>query len=186
MLQLCMDAPLPEETANFLRKAYTSAEYLQILMGDILDISLMEARKLVLKPTRVVIRELFDCCAALVAPKADEKGGSLTIEVDAGVPREMEGDANRLRQVIINFLSNGIKYSKRGNVRLRALRIPPGAEAPARLAGPARPAPRIEHAAPGRDMVHDQLFVEVQDDGIGIAETDFGRLFHLFRRASAP
>jgi signal transduction histidine kinase/CheY-like chemotaxis protein/HPt (histidine-containing phosphotransfer) domain-containing protein len=117
-LELLGIAPLDSEQAELARAAGTAAQTLLALIGDILDFSKIEAEQMVLERIAVDPRELAHDAADLVRARAQAKGLALGVHVDAQVPLRIAGDPVRLRQVLMNFLSNAVKFTQAGGIRL--------------------------------------------------------------------
>jgi PAS domain S-box-containing protein len=150
--------PTPEQ-ADRLGKVDTAANHLLSVINDILDVSKIEAGKLVLEDTDFSLSAIFAQVRSLISEPARAKG--LVIEVDAGdVPTWLRGDPTRLRQALFNYASNAIKFTERGSITLRAI---------------------VVHEAGGTLLVR----FEVKDSGIGIAPETLGSLFHAFEQADA-
>jgi PAS domain S-box-containing protein len=104
---------------DMLRRVQISAESLMAIINDILDFSKIESRKLTLDSQRFRLRDtVSDAVETLRIPAAD-KQLALEVEVSPDAPDALVGDAVRLRQVLLNLLGNAIKFTERGEVRLR-------------------------------------------------------------------
>ncbi|QPF75738.1 response regulator [Roseateles sp. DAIF2] len=136
-----------------------AAQHLLQILNDVLDMSKIEAGKLVLERDEFEPRQLVQRAAAQLAEAARAKGLALEIAAE-GLPRLLRGDAMRLTQMLLNLLSNAIKYTERGRVALRA-----------------------EVLSEERDRV--ELRVAVEDSGIGVPPEQLGRLFEAFEQADA-
>ncbi|WP_186457515.1 response regulator [Nitrospirillum amazonense] len=129
------------------------------LLDDILDLSKIEAGRLTLESLPLDFRTLVDDCIALVRPSASGKGLAFNSAVTSALPAKIMGDPTRLRQVVLNLLTNAVKFTQAGSVSLTAEVLPP----PAGLGG-----------APSR------LRVSVTDTGIGIPPERLSGLFEEF------
>ena len=150
--------PTPEQ-AERLGNIDAAASHLLSVINDILDISKIEAGKLELEHTNFPLGAVLDHVRSLIADAARAKG--LTIEVDPdAVPLWLRGDPTRLRQALLNFASNAVKFTERGGISLRAILLQDSGDA---------------------------IFVcfEVQDSGIGIAAEEMAGLFNAFEQADA-
>jgi signal transduction histidine kinase len=119
MTELLLDTELTIDQREDLTIVKTSADSLLQVINDILDFSKIEARKLRLEQIEF---DLWDCIAASVKAvifAADHKSLKLAWEIDPTVPQRVRGDPGRLRQILINLLSNGIKFTDHGEVRLQ-------------------------------------------------------------------
>ncbi len=93
--------------------AYDSAEALLAVINDILDISKLGAGKMELEALDFDLAATVEQAAGLLAGRAAEKGISLSTFVDPALPAVVNGDAMRLRQVLLNLISNGVKFTVR-------------------------------------------------------------------------
>jgi len=159
LTHLLARTPVTPAQAERLRRIDGAARHLLGILNDILDLSKIEAGRLELEGCDFVLGRVLEQVRSLVAEQAATKG--LTLEVDPDVaPRWLHGDPMRLRQALLNYAANAVKFTERGGVQLRA-RI-------------------LEEASAG-------LLVrcEVQDTGIGIAAEQLPRLFGAFEQADA-
>jgi PAS domain S-box-containing protein len=151
------DAPQREQLA----KVEQASQHLLRLINDILDLSKIEAERMVLEAAPFRLQTLLDDLLHLAAHRAHDKGLALAIELDPALADcTLVGDPLRLKQVLLNLVDNAIKFTERGAVTLRAVHDD-GA------------------AAEG----HVALRLSVQDTGIGIDEATCARLFQPFEQA---
>ncbi len=113
-----LDGPLNSEQREDLRLIGTSAERLLALINDILDISKIESGRVVLQRERTSLKEAVSDVLATCAPMADAKG--LPLIADLGEIPPLYADAQRLRQILLNLVSNAIKFTDSGEVRVQA------------------------------------------------------------------
>ena len=148
----------PEQTAR-LDKIDGAGRHLLSIINDILDLSKIEADRLQLERTDFHLGSVLDAVAVMIGEAARDKGLQVTIDADA-VPVWLHGDPTRLRQALLNYAGNAVKFTAKGSIALRA-----------RL---------IEDSG-------DKMLVrfEVEDTGIGIAEGTIGRLFQAFEQGDA-
>ena len=158
MTGLAMNLATHPKQRNFLEKVDKASHHLLHLINDILDISKVEAERLVLEHIDFRIRDVIDHLLSIVGHKAAEKGLSLRLDIPAGLTeRHVMGDPVRLGQVLLNLVGNAIKFTHQGQVTLCC---------------------RIDDAT-------DQnlsLRWEVIDTGIGIAPEDQKKLFTAFEQ----
>ena len=149
-------APRPEQDDK-LGKIATSADHLLGVINDILDVSKIEAGKLVLEQSDFELEGLLNRTCAMLMDRVREKGLELVIDLGGGVSM-VNGDATRLGQALLNYLGNAVKFTERGTIALRARVV---------------------------DETGDEVLVrfEVEDTGIGIAPEALARLFHAFEQA---
>jgi PAS domain S-box-containing protein len=113
------DPDLREKTRKHLDMARTNAEFLLELLNDILDFSKIEAGKLVLESVDFSLRGLVGDSVALLAERAEAKNISLDVGIDDQVPDTLEGDPARIKQILLNLIGNGIKFTDTGGVALQ-------------------------------------------------------------------
>ncbi len=122
MTDLVLDTELTSEQREYLRIVKSSAGALLTVINDILDFSRMEAGKFELDPIDFNLRDAIGDTANAVALRAHQKGLELIVDVGASVPRTVNGDPGRLRQILVNLLGNAIKFTQEGEVVLRVNR----------------------------------------------------------------
>ena len=158
MLDLLGDTALDQEQAGFVSTARNSARALLTLLNDILDFSRIEAGQLQIDNLEFDLQALVRDVARSMAPRAQEKNIELVCDVGPQLPRHIEGDPGRLRQILVNLLGNAIKFTHQGEVLLTVTSV-------------------AEHE--GR---HGLRF-SIQDSGIGIAADKQSLLFKSFSQA---
>ncbi|WP_152224609.1 transporter substrate-binding domain-containing protein [Pseudomonas sp. SCB32] len=139
--------------------AYDSAKSLLTLIGDILDVAKIESGRLTLMPERARLRELVESIARVFDGLARQKGLELKVELEADAACDVLIDPLRFKQILSNLVSNAIKFTDKGQVRIQVCGE--------RLAG---------------DRI--ALNVAVEDSGIGISASDQAQLFEPFSQAS--
>ncbi|CDW78214.1 multi-sensor hybrid histidine kinase [Stylonychia lemnae] len=105
--------------AKYYNIAKNCSNLMLYLVNDILDFSQLESKKFLLNLQDVFIQNTLDECISVLSFKAEEKGIDLNYEIDRRLPLYILVDQNRLRQILINLLSNGIKYTSSGYVKLQ-------------------------------------------------------------------
>ncbi len=153
---LARENPTPEQKQR-LTKIDTSAAHLLSVINNILDISKIEAGKLTLEQTDFHLDEVFGYLQSLMREQARSKGLVIEVDMDAG-PQWLQGDLTRLRQALLNYLGNAIKFTDQGTITLSATRLE-------------------DH--------DDGVLVRfaVQDTGIGIESKVLADLFESFEQA---
>ena len=116
MLQLLQRTELDKRQARYATNAITSARTLLTVIGDVLDFSKIEAGKMELEELPFDPSEVADTVVRLFAERAEDKGIELVYRVGEEVPRQLRGDSNRLRQVLVNLVGNAVKFTTRGEV----------------------------------------------------------------------
>ena len=118
MTDLALDTELSKEQREYLETVKMSADSLLTVINDILDFSKMEAGKIDLDATDFNLRDSLEATLKTLALRAHEKGLELLCEVAPEVPEAVRGDANRLRQIVVNLVGNAIKFTNDGEVGL--------------------------------------------------------------------
>jgi signal transduction histidine kinase/CheY-like chemotaxis protein len=126
MLHLLMSAELRSEQRIQLITLESSAQSLLRLLNDVLDLAKIEAGRVDLNIAPFSLRELLNNLVTLWQPSALSKDLSLTFTIDRDLPERLLGDANRLGQVIGNYLSNAVKFTERGGIKVAASATPTG------------------------------------------------------------
>jgi len=169
MGELLLDTALDNEQRDYANVIYQEAEILLGLLNDILDFSKIEAGKLILEESEFTLATLIDSVTSLLRPKAKEKGLAFIAFIAADLPKRLIGDATRLRQIIVNLVSNAIKFTEQGEV---VVEIKRANHQPHHLRQPA-----IKNVIP--------IQIVVRDTGIGIAQAMQTRLFASFVQADS-
>ena len=153
------DSTDPEQRARLIKVA-DAAQHLLSIINDVLDFSKIEAGKLTLEKTAFSLPEVFMGTRALIAERAEAKHLPVFCDIDPDLPEMLLGDPLRLQQILLNFLSNAVKFTEHGQITLAA---------------------RLIHEN------EDGLLVrcEVRDTGIGIPADTQSRLFIPFEQADS-
>jgi PAS domain S-box-containing protein len=160
MTRLALHTPLTEEQRDYLRTVLQSGEALLTIINDVLDFSKIEAGKLDLEAIEFNLRDLIGETMKTLALRVQQKGLELAHSVDADVPAVVVGDPGRLRQVIVNLVSNATKFTDRGEVVLR-----------------------VQSDEASDDAVN--LLFSVRDTGIGIPPDKVETIFKPFEQVDA-
>ena len=156
MTGLLLDTPLHLAQREFAQTIRKSGEALLSLLNDILDFSKLEADKVELEMVPFSIRQVSEDVLDLVAHSAQERGLQLRFACPTDMPASLVGDPGRFRQVLLNLLTNAIKFTEKGEVAVT-----------------------LEHAAASSQQVR----CTVRDTGCGIAPEARGKLFQPFTQA---
>ncbi|MDH5446739.1 MAG: response regulator [Gammaproteobacteria bacterium] len=116
MSNLLEKTSLDKEQREYVQGLQQSATSLHALIDDILDVSKIEANKYRLNPDKFDLYELTHGVAQMFSPVASNKGIDLTYYIDPQIPNILVGDANRIRQILLNLISNAVKFTDEGNV----------------------------------------------------------------------
>ena len=160
MTSLLMDTSLDEEQKDFVDTINQSGNALLAIINDILDFSKIEAGRLELEIRPFSLSKCIADVLDVVATAAGARGVRLQYEIDPAVPPEIYGDQNRLRQVLVNLVGNGIKFTEAGDVVVRA-------------------------SAAQMSDESTQIHVAVTDTGIGIPQSRIEQLFEPFTQLDA-
>jgi signal transduction histidine kinase/CheY-like chemotaxis protein len=158
MTELALGTELTREQREYLETAQSSAEALLTIIDDVLDYSKIEAGKLELRPAEFDLRAGLGQTVKALAVRARQKGLELTCEIRPGTPETVVCDASRLRQVLLNLVSNAIKFTDRGGILVRA----------------------ALDSREGREVT---LGFSVSDTGVGISHDQQERIFEAFVQA---
>ena len=132
-----------------------SGQHMHALIDGSLELARIEAGRLRLDPVPLPLAELLDDVDGMLRPQAEAKGLRFVVQIDGTAPAWIRADAKRLRQILINLLTNAVRFTEQGEVRLRL------------------------------DFSQHVARIEVIDTGIGIAPQDQERIFLPFERGSA-
>ncbi|MEG3638152.1 ATP-binding protein [Magnetococcus sp. PR-3] len=154
MSELLMESSLTEEQTQHLNVLTHTSDSLLALINDILDMSKIEADQLTLENTAFDLPDLLKGVIGIFRHRSQSKGLKLVSQWDESLPTYVKGDAQRLRQVLLNLMSNAVKFTHNGQIALIA--IPQG------QAG---------------------IHFRVEDSGVGIATEQLERIFQPFQQA---
>ena len=160
LTELLLQSPLTDEQKDYMRTINTCGDSLLTLLNDILDFSKIEAGKLRITSEVFDLATVIEGTIQLLVKKAELKGLEMLVDIEKDVPSGLEGDPDRLRQVLLNLLSNAVKFTERGEILLhvRTLRW---------------------------EGVVVWLRFEVRDTGIGMTPEVRSRLFNPFSQGDA-
>jgi signal transduction histidine kinase/CheY-like chemotaxis protein len=161
---LLLDTELTAEQQKYAAMTRDSAEALLGVINDVLDISKLEAGKVELETLDFDLVDVVEGATTLLAPRAAEKKIGLSVYIDPTLPPALRGDPTRIRQVLLNLVSNAVKFTEKGSV---GVQVTKGQTKPLR---------------PGAALA---VRFEVADSGPGIAEDAQSRLFNKFTQADS-
>jgi len=168
MTSLLLDSPLDEQQRNFAETIRQSADSLLSIINDILDFSKIEAGRVDLETIPISIQSCIEDSIDLLAQKAEEKELDLLYLIHEDTPPWILGDITRVRQILVNLISNALKFTEKGDVLIEV---------------EAHPIPTPEGMNGSRPW-HEFHF-SVTDTGIGIPAERLDRLFKLFSQVDA-
>ena len=157
MSSLLLSQRLDVQQREMVEAIRTSGDALMTIINDILDFSKIESGNLEIERAPFPFESVLDGVIDLLAYRAQAKGLELNIIIDPSVPVNLMGDAGRLRQILLNLLGNGIKFTEAGEVRLEVLPV----------------------------VGTNRIRFEVIDTGLGISEKDRKRLFKPFSQVDS-
>lgn len=160
MTSLLLNTHIDEEQRDYAETIRASSEVLLTIINDILDYSKIEVGKLDIERQPFDLRRCIEESLDLLSPSAGEKNINLAYFIDDSVPAALLGDVTRLRQILVNLLSNSIKFTHHGEVVVTV------------------------SAKPLDDSRHEVQF-SVRDTGIGIPEERLSELFQVFTQVDA-
>ncbi|WP_199313515.1 response regulator [Leptolyngbya sp. FACHB-671] len=169
MTGLLLDTPLDPQQQDFVETIRTSGDALLTIINDILDFSKIESGKFDLERQPFSLRECIEESLDLLAPKAAEKGLELGYLIEPQTPQFIVGDVTRLRQILVNLISNAVKFTSSGEVIVSVESIQKSADK--KLDNEFCPVYKIQFA--------------VKDTGIGIPADRMDRLFKSFSQVDS-
>jgi signal transduction histidine kinase/HPt (histidine-containing phosphotransfer) domain-containing protein len=164
MTSLLMETSLLPDQRGYLETIHNSSESLLTIINDILDFSKIEAGKMELEKRPFDLRACLEESLDLLAPRLLEKPVDLVYEADDRLPNLIEGDAQRVRQVLVNLLGNAVKFTERGDIFVKVEKL-------------------VASAAEQEKSSALRLHFLVRDTGIGIQPDRLARLFRAFTQA---
>ncbi|MDJ0517988.1 MAG: response regulator [Trichodesmium sp. MO_231.B1] len=165
MTSLLLDTALDPQQRNFVEIIRDSGDNLLVIINDILDFSKIDANKLELENQAFDLRECVESCLDLLVPQAIDKELELAYIIDDSTPCTIMGDVTRLRQIMVNLVSNGIKFTDSGEVVISVT-----AE---------------EINSDNSQYPTHQIHFAVRDTGIGIPPEGLKRLFQSFSQVDS-
>ncbi len=155
MTELLEETKLDETQKDYVEGLKESSVTLHSLINDVLDLSKIEAGKYQLDHSPFNLERVVKAVINIFLPQANKKGIRLEYQLQAGIPEMVVGDHNRLRQILLNLISNAIKYTDEGYVRLTIHKLDDNADL-------------------------DTLHFEIEDTGIGIEKNQLQHIFEPF------
>ena len=160
MNELLLDTELSEEQRAYAAQVARSGEQMMTIINDVLDVAKIEAGQLELDVTDFAVRETIEQACSVASLEARAKGLTLEVQFAGEVPECARGDGRRLRQALLNLVSNAVKFTAHGSVVVRVGATP----------------------RPNGDT---RIRVEIADTGIGVDPTTLDRMFEPFTQADA-
>ncbi|MCF4966563.1 GAF domain-containing protein [Nostoc sp. CMAA1605] len=168
MTGLMLETPLNQMQQDFMETIRISGDALLSLINEILDLSKLESGEMVLENLNFDVSVCLEEVLNLLAPQAHKKGLEIAALIESNVPIYLQGDAGRLRQILMNLVGNAIKFTSTGEVIIRAqLRSP------------------MVHETPLQTATKANIYFTITDTGIGITEENQRKLFTPFTQVDA-
>ena len=158
--ELALDGYLPTRTKDFIKKILENSEWLLQLLNDILDLSKIESGKMSLEDIPFDLNELLTACRSAILPKVVEKGLRFVSNVEPPRNKLLHGDPVRLRQILMNLMSNAVKFTDEGIITENVF---------------------------VKKITSDTVTIsfEISDTGIGITEDQMENIINPFMQAEA-
>ena len=160
MTTLLLETPLTARQREYLETIQVSAQSLRTVIDDILDFTKIESGRIEIERVPFDVRTEIESALDVVAPAAAEKGIEIGYWIEQGTPEVLVGDSTRTRQILVNLLSNGVKFTEKGEVFINV-------------------------EGKKLDTGFWQLHLAVRDTGIGIPQDKRDRLFKIFSQVDA-
>lgn len=159
LTHLLMEENPTEEQKEYLKSLKFSGEHLLVLINNILDINKLEAKKVKLQESSFNLKENIENVIQALAKSANDKNNKVHLELDTSLPNKIIGDHFKLSQIMINLVSNAIKFTENGDLWIR-----------------------IKHV----NTTNSHLFIyfEIEDNGIGIPEATKETIFENFTQGA--
>ncbi|MBC2837247.1 response regulator [Paragemmobacter straminiformis] len=164
--ELLMGTTLSDHQRDYLQKVQSSGRHLLLIVNDVLDLSKVEAGKLRIEETEFTLPSLLRTAVDTISKGVADKNLELIVHIDSDVPRRLIGDPLRITQILMNYLTNALKFTEHGTITLSVSRATPSANAAGHLDGDAT-----------------YLHFAVSDTGIGMSPDQVARMFQSFSQA---
>ncbi len=168
--------PLTPGQQQNLSLIHRSGEHLLALINNVLDLSKIEAGRVTLSPNNFGLRQLLDDLEDMFALKASDKHLALQFKPEPNLPHLVRADEVKLRQVLINLLSNALKFTEEGGVVVRVSRRAEKQRS--------KGAEEIDLSSPFPPTPYSLLHFEVEDTGPGIADEELEQVFETFAQTT--
>lgn len=175
-IDLLAETILSPEQKSYIRLLKSSAQGLMTVISDVLDYSKLEAGKMRLERIPYEPLSVAEGSMAAVRGSCEEKGIHLKLDWDKGIPYKLKGDPNRLRQILLNLLSNATKFTKEGGITIKGMAF--------QGESPAAAAASSSEAQHHKSKSHPMIRFEVHDTGVGIDEAHKELIFAKYHQAN--
>lgn len=160
MTRLLLSKKPDADQLRYLKAIQQSADNLLVIINDILDLSKIEAGKIMIEQISFSLHEVLESLKDMLMLKAEEKSLQLLIKQDPAIPPRLKGDPTRINQVLINLVGNAIKFTNRGTVSVSV---------------------QLQEKKDNKYYVR----FDIADTGIGIAPDQINQIFESFTQAAA-
>ncbi|MFN0131628.1 MAG: ATP-binding protein [Phycisphaerales bacterium] len=150
---------IPDQRRHALDVIHSTGQHLMSVLSDILDLSMVEAGRLVVEKKEMSLPDLLASIESLLRPRAAEKGVGLALCLASPIPQQIISDATRVRQILVNMAGNAIKFTEAGQVTVSVL-------------------VRTQDDGP-------RLVIDIEDTGSGMTPEQQSRLFKAFSQGDA-
>lgn len=157
-VELLSRMSLNEEQRECVEEIKGASETLLFLINDILDYSKIEANKMSLENIRFNLHDLVEEAASLFVPAASQKGIEIYVYIDSTVPKFVQGDPGRLKQILNNIVGNAVKFTETGYIQIT-----------------------VKRKFTKNELT--SIEFSIKDSGIGVSEDQIDKLFELFSQA---
>ncbi|HEY1031117.1 MAG TPA: tetratricopeptide repeat protein [Flavipsychrobacter sp.] len=158
MTRLLLSKEPKQDQLRYLNAIQQSADNLLVIINDILDLSKIEAGKIIIEHTDFSLREVMHSIRDVLMLRAEEKHVDLRVNIDPAIAQRLVGDPTRINQVLINLAGNAIKFTEKGYVEVNA---------------------QLQKKENNKDWIQ----FDIIDTGIGIAPDYVGKIFESFTQA---
>ena len=162
--ELLTGTDLADHQREFVQKVQASGRHLLLIVNDVLDLSKVEAGKLRIEQAEFSLPSVLRNAVDTIAKGVADKNLELLVEVDPAVPRRLIGDPLRISQILMNYLTNAVKFTPTGTIHVRIT-----------------PEPASQTANDSPDTL--RLRFAVADSGVGMTEEQVARMFQTFSQA---
>lgn len=151
---------LDEKSREYADQIRSSANTMLVIINDILDFSKIEAGALVITASDYDVRKMIEAIVNIAAMGLGDKPVEMKLSIAPDIPKYLHGDSARIRQVLINVISNAVKFTEKGSIKIH-----------------------VDYVSTGTDKI--ELCIRVADTGIGIMKKDYEKIFDSFSQVDS-
>ncbi len=160
LTELLQKEDMSDKGQEYAKQIYSSGNALLVIINDILDFSRIESGTVDITPSVYDVREMMNDVVAVTARGLKDKPVEMGLQIEEDIPQRLIGDSARIRQVLSNVISNAVKFTKEGSIKIRA----------------------TSESVNGQAV---NLKISVADTGIGIREQDYDKIFESFSQVDS-